>query len=93
MKFEALKAEEILHGFRNSSSLPVLVKAGERPYVVKWRGGGDGAVSGMIDWIASHMARCIGIEAPEPVLIDIGPELKGKTRDAEIRDLIDASPY
>ncbi len=91
MKHAPLKADEILHEFRNSSSLPVLVKAGDHSHVVKWKGGGDGHIAGMVDWIALHMARRIGVDAPRPVLIDVGPDLRDKTRDAEIRDLIDGS--
>ncbi|MDM8549471.1 hypothetical protein QUF72_05300 [Desulfobacterales bacterium HSG2] len=91
MKSVTLKAEEILHEFRNSSSLPVLVTAGNDSYVIKWKGSGDGHIANIIDWIALHLAGLVGINTPQPVLINVGSDLRDKTDDAEIRDLIDFS--
>ncbi|MCP4690812.1 MAG: hypothetical protein GY859_22350 [Desulfobacterales bacterium] len=91
MKDRILKAEKILLEFRDSSSLPVLVKTRDGSCVLKWKGGGDGCIASIIDWIGLRLARLIGVETPRSALIEVGVDLRDQTNDAEIRDLIDAS--
>lgn len=83
------KAKKILTGFRNSSSLPVLVEttAGTK-CVVKWKGSGDGPLASAVDWICLHLARASGIPVPNPFRITIGPDVELDKHDDEILDLV-----
>lgn len=77
---------------REGGSLPAVVEADDDGmYVMKFRGAGQGPKVLIAEWIAGELARAIGLQVPEIVLIDLDPALGRAEPDDEIRDLLKAS--
>lgn len=84
-----IAATEILRDFRTGSSLPALVRGNDDLlYVVKWNGTAEGPVASIADWIASNLARSVGIKVPNTSLIDIQCHLCQCPMDPELKDLV-----
>jgi hypothetical protein len=82
-------ATEIVRDFRTGSSLPALVRGSDDLlYVVKWKGTAEGPVASVTDWIASNLARLIGIKVPTTSLIDIQCNICQDPMDPELKDLV-----
>lgn len=77
---------------REGGSLPALVEADDDGlYVLKFRGAGQGPKALVAELIAGELARAIGLNVPEIVLMEVDPELARTEPDPEIQDLIRAS--
>ncbi len=80
-----LEAVAFCHEIRNSSSLPLVVRADDdRRYVVKLRGGGDGELANLSELLAAGLGRLLGLPVLEPVLIHVAPGLVPRDADPEI---------
>ena len=78
---------------REGGSLPGLLEADDDGmYVTKFRGAGQGEAALVAEVVAGELGRAIGLPVPELVVIDVAPELGHAEPDAEIQDLIAASP-
>jgi hypothetical protein len=77
---------------REGGSLPAIVEADDFGlYVVKFRGAGQGLLALIAELIAGEVARALGLNVPEIVLIEIDPTLGRNEPDYEIRQLLKAS--
>ncbi|MGA9343214.1 MAG: HipA family kinase, partial [Rhodanobacteraceae bacterium] len=63
----------------------------EGMYVLKFRGAGQGTRALIAELIAGEMARALGLNVPEIVLVNLDPELARTEPDPEIQHLIRAS--
>ena len=78
---------------REGGSLPGLMEADDDGlYVVKFRGAGQGAKALVAELIAGELARSLGLQVPELVLVELDPALGRAEPDPEIQDLLEASP-
>jgi hypothetical protein len=77
---------------REGGSLPGVVEADDDGmYVVKFRGAGQGPKALVAEIVAGEIARAVGLDVPEIVLVDVDPVLARAEPDPEIQDLIEAS--
>ena len=77
---------------RNSSSLPLLVEGDDGiKYVIKLRGGADGAIANIIEWLSLQFARLIKIPALTPKLLVVDNDLVHQLDNAETRDIVEKS--
>jgi hypothetical protein len=77
---------------REGGSLPAIVEADDLgTYVLKFRGAGQGEKALVAEVIAGGIARALGLNVPEIVLMELDPELGRNEPDDEIRSLIKAS--
>ena len=85
-------ATRYLSAFRTSSSVPILVEADDDGvYVLKLRGAGQGARALVAELVAGAIGRVLGLPVPEIVLVHFDPVVTHAERDAELRDLFEAS--
>jgi hypothetical protein len=78
---------------REGGSLPGLMEADdEGMYVVKFRGAGQGTRALVAEIIAGEIARALGLAVPEQAIVLVDPALGLAEPDAEIHDLLLASP-
>jgi hypothetical protein len=86
-------ATRYVAALREGGSLPGLVEADDLGmYVTKFRGAGQGEAALVAEVLAGELARAIGLPVPELVVVDVAPELGHAEPDAEIQDLLAASP-
>lgn len=86
-------ATRYVTALREGGSLPGLVEADDDGmYVTKFRGAGQGEGALVAEVVAGELARALGLPVPELVVVDIAPELAPAEPDAEIQDLLAASP-
>ncbi len=86
-------ATRYVAALREGGSLPGLVEADDLGmYVTKFRGAGQGEGALVAEVLAGELARAIGLPVPELVVVDVAPELGHAEPDAEIQDLLAASP-
>ena len=72
--------------------MPGLIEASDgKLYVVKMRGAGQGPLVLAAEVIAGELARTLGLDVPDIVLVDLEPTFGRQERDIEIRDLLRAS--
>ena len=77
---------------REGGSLPGLVEADDDGlYVVKFRGAGPGPRALVAEWLASELARAMGLTVPDLVAVEIDPSLGDAEPDEETHDLVRAS--
>src|SRR3982751_3546327 len=77
---------------REGGSLPALVEADDDGmYVLKFRGAGQGPKALIAELVGGEIARALGLDVPEIVLMQLDPELARTEPDPEIQDLIRAS--
>ncbi len=77
---------------REGGSLPAIVEADDDGlYVLKFRGAGQGAKALIAELVAGEIARNLGLNVPEIVLIELDPVLARSEPDYEIQALIKAS--
>jgi hypothetical protein len=77
---------------REGGSLPGVVEADDDGmYVVKFRGAGQGVKALVAEIIVGELARAVGLNVPEIVLVDVDPVLGRAEPDPEIQELIEAS--
>src|SRR3712207_244022 len=77
---------------REGGSLPAVVEADDLgTYVLKFRGAGQGRKALVAELVAGELARLLGLNIPEIVLVRLYSELARTEPDPEIQDLIRAS--
>lgn len=77
---------------REGGSLPAIVEAeDEGTYVLKFRGAGQGRKALVAELLAGEVARRLGLQVPELVLVDLDPAMGRSEPDPEIQDLLRAS--
>ena len=85
-------ATRYVTALREGGSLPGLVEADDDGlYVVKFRGAGQGARALAAELIAGELARALGLNVPELVLVELDPRIAVAEPDPEIQDLLRAS--
>jgi hypothetical protein len=78
---------------REGGSLPGLLEADDDGmYVTKFTGAGQGEGALVAEVLAGELARALGFDVPELVVIDVPPELGHAEPDPEIQELLAASP-
>jgi hypothetical protein len=88
-----IRATRYVEPFREGGSLPGLVEADDDGlYVLKFHGAGQGPRALVAELIAGEVARAAGLRVPEIAFVVVEPELGAAEPDAEIRDLLRASP-
>jgi hypothetical protein len=88
----SVEATEYLSPLREGGSLPGIVRADDGGrYVVKFRGAGQGAKMLIAELISGEIARALGFNVPELVLIELDPRVGQSEPDAEIQDLLQFS--
>lgn len=77
---------------REGGSLPALAEADDGfKYVVKFRGAGHGVKALIAELIGGEIARRLGLNVPELVLLDVDGRFGITEPDEEIQDLLKAS--
>jgi hypothetical protein len=77
---------------REGGSLPALVEGDDqRLYVLKFRGAGQGPKALVAELLGGQVARLLGLNVPELVLVDLEPALGRSEPDQEIQELVTAS--
>jgi hypothetical protein len=77
---------------REGGSLPGVVEADDDGmYVVKFRGAGQGVKALVAEVIVGELARAVGLNVPEIVLVEVDPVLGRAEPDPEIQELIEGS--
>lgn len=77
---------------REGGSLPALVDADDGfKYVIKFRGSGHGSKVLVAELIGALTAKCLGLNVPEIVLLDVDEDFGRTEADEEIQDLLRAS--
>jgi hypothetical protein len=77
---------------REGGSLPAIIEADdEGMYVLKFRGAGQGTRALVAELVGGEIARALGLDVPEIVLVELDPELARTEPDPEIQHLIRAS--
>ncbi len=72
--------------------MPGLIEAdNSKLYVVKMRGAGQGPLVLAAEVLAGELARTLGLNVPDIVLMELQASFGRQERDAEIRDLLRAS--
>lgn len=74
---------------REGGSLPAIVEADDGfPYVLKFRGAGQGKKALIAELIGGELARCLGLQVPELVFLDLDDTFSKTEPDEEIQDLL-----
>lgn len=77
---------------REGGSLPALAQADDGfDYVAKFRGAGHGPKALIAELIGGEVARALGFNVPELVLLDLAEDFGRTEPDPEIQDLLKAS--
>lgn len=77
---------------REGGSLPALAEADDGfKYVIKFRGAGHGPKALIAEYIGGEVARSLGFNVPELVLVDIDEDFGRTEGDEEIQDLLKSS--
>ncbi len=88
-----VKATRYVTPLREGGSLPAIVEADDSGlYVVKFRGAGQGPLALVAELVSGEIGRALGVRVPEIVLIEVDEALGRNEPDAEIRQLLLASP-
>ncbi len=89
----SVTATRYAEALREGGSLPGLMEADDDGmYVTKFRGAGQGEKALVAEVVAGELARALGLPVPELVTIDVDPALAAAEPDAEIQELLEASP-
>ncbi|MDY3857644.1 MAG: HipA family kinase [Muribaculaceae bacterium] len=92
MELRRQKVTRYAAPLREGGSLPALAEADDGfEYVVKFRGAGHGTKALVAELIGGEVARALGFNVPEIVLLDVGEEFGRTEPDAEIQDLLKSS--
>ncbi|MCC6176636.1 MAG: aminotransferase class I and II [Chloroflexi bacterium] len=77
---------------REGGSLPAVVETAEDgPYVVKFRGAGQGAKALIAEQIVASIARALDLPVPMPAIIDLADGFGQAEPDPEIQDILRGS--
>src|SRR5256712_13480330 len=88
-----IRATRYVTPLREGGSLPAIIEADDLGlYVLKFRGAGQGPLALVAELIAGEIGRALGLNVPELVFVIVDPVFGRNEPDAEIRDLLRASP-
>ncbi|MEL7121468.1 MAG: HipA family kinase [Bacteroidota bacterium] len=74
---------------REGGSLPAIVEADDEfPYVIKFRGAGQGKKALVAELIGGELARAMGLKVPELVFMNLDDSFSKTEPDEEIQDLL-----
>ncbi|MEZ5041905.1 MAG: HipA family kinase [Saprospiraceae bacterium] len=74
---------------REGGSLPAIVEADDEfPYVLKFRGAGQGKKALIAELIGGELARSMGLKVPELVFMNLDDSFSKTEPDEEIQDLL-----
>ncbi len=74
---------------REGGSLPAIVDADDDfPYVIKFRGAGQGKKALVAELIGGELARAMGLKVPEIVFMNLDKSFSQSEPDEEIQDLL-----
>src|SRR5690606_35035473 len=92
MPLRTINAIRYISPLREGGSLPAIV-AGDDDflYVMKFRGAGQGLKALIADVIGGEVARLLGLNMPEMVLVELAEGFGRTEPDEEIQDLLKAS--
>lgn len=80
------------HAIKNASSLPLIVSdVHKTQYVLKVKGGGDGVMANIVEWIAAHLAKELNIPTVTHELLSINKALLDQVKDPEILQPLEQS--
>ena len=92
MPLPTYEATRYVVPLREGGSLPAVVETdGGPPFVVKFRGAGQGARVLVAEVLAGALARRVGLPVPDVALVDLAEGFGRTERDPEIQDLLRAS--
>ena len=87
-----LEVVQYMQALREGGSLPAIVKGDdEQLYVLKFRGAGQGSRALVAELIGGELARAMGLQVPELVLMDLDASFSQTEPDEEIQDLLSFS--
>lgn len=92
LEIRTVDVVQYIKPLREGGSLPAIVKADDDfPYVMKFRGAGQGKKALIAEFIGGELARAMGLKVPELVFLNLDDSF-GKTEgDEEIQDLLNFS--
>ncbi|MDP8924034.1 MAG: aminotransferase class I and II [Chloroflexota bacterium] len=77
---------------REGGSLPAVVETDRGgPFVVKFRGAGQGAKALVAELLAAGLARALGLPVPAPAIVTLGDGFGRSEPDPEIQDVLRGS--
>jgi hypothetical protein len=76
---------------REGGSLPAVVDTDGGPFVVKFRGAGQGAKALVAEALAAGLAQILGLPIPDSATIDLAPDFGEREPDPEIQDILRGS--
>ena len=80
---------QYIQPLREGGSLPAIVKANDEfLYVLKFRGAGQGKKVLISEFIGGELARALGLNVPELVLMNLDDSFSKTEPDEEIQDLL-----
>lgn len=92
MQLRTVDARRYVTPLREGGSLPAIVEGDDAGlYVLKFRGAGQGPKVLIAELLAGEIARALGLDVPELVLMTLDAELARTEGDPEIQALIKAS--
>ncbi len=85
-------ATEYIDPLREGGSLPAIIRADDGEiYAMKFLGAGQGERALIAELLSGEIARQLGFNVPEIVLMELDPVVGRSEPDAEIQDLLKAS--
>ena len=91
MRLPVYNAIRYVQPLREGGSLPAIVDTDSGPFVVKFRGAGQGPKALIAELIVGILAERVGLPVPELALIDIAPAFGRAEPDPEIQQILHAS--
>lgn len=92
MELRTVNVTRYITPLREGGSLPALTEADDGfKYVLKFRGGGHGTKALVSELIGGMVAKTIGMQIPELVLINLDEAFGRSEGDEEVQDLLQAS--
>lgn len=76
---------------REGGSLPAVVDTATGPFVVKFRGAGQGVKALVAEVLAAGLARVLGLAVPAPAIVSLGEGFGESEPDPEIQDILRGS--
>ena len=92
MSIERLTGVRYVVPLREGGSLPAVVETDrDGPYVVKFRGAGQGQKALIAELLAAGIARALGLPVPRPALVALDAAFGRAEPDPEIQDILRGS--
>lgn len=89
IEIRTVNVVQYLKPLREGGSLPAIVKADDEfLYVIKFRGAGQGKRALIAELIGGELARVLGLNVPELVLMELDDSFSKTEPDEEIQDLL-----